>query len=82
MKRVANNVALETVLYCTNGLQKIRVLDREHIDDPNPKLIFEGLEKDFAYNTDNWKYRKSAVRRVAAQDDCLVFTIQTKYEEY
>lgn len=82
MKRVANEVALETVLYCVNGLQKIRVLDRKHIDDQNQKIIFEGLEKDFAYNTDNWKYRKSAVRRVATQDEYLVFTIQTKYEEY
>jgi hypothetical protein len=81
MKRTMNNVALETVLFTVGGLQKIKVLDRESDWDENPKVVYEGLFKDFR----GYRFAKemrSQIHRTDVENDCLVFTLQTKYEEY
>ena len=82
MKRTANKVALETVLFTVGGLTEIKVLDRKNSWDNNPQVIFEGYEKDFGHNYKFWKYRRSAVHRIDIVDNCMVFVLETAYEEY
>ena len=81
MKRTYNNVALETVLFTISGLQKIRVQDRETVYDENPKVIFNGKACDF-YSYRYAREKRSMVHQIEIDKDVLVFTLQTKYEEY
>ena len=84
MKRVANKVALETVLYTVSGLQRIRIVDYSNDWDlfkrQNGKVVFDGVESAFS----GWetKIRRSEVRGISTDGDVIVFTISTCFDEY
>lgn len=89
MKRTTSKVALETVLFTISGLQKIKIYDRINYEDQNPKLLFDGMAKDFmsircVLPTGYSEYRvsRSEIHGISVDGEYLVFMLQTKYEEY
>lgn len=81
MKRVASNVALQTVLYIIGGLQKIRVIDYENGYEASVrgkhKEIFRGQYKDRRYDTFNFWQERAAVRNIQPRGDELIIGICT-----
>ena len=93
MKRIANNVALQTVLYSVSGLQRIRVLDykttraylnREYVPTTS-ELVFDGLVKDII----GYHYTRalrSAVYSIDVDviggDPVITFCIATDSEDF
>lgn len=86
MKRVANNVALQTVLYIIGGLQKIRVIDYENEYEASVrgkhKEIFRGQYKDKSFDTFNFKQERAAVRSIQPDGDELIIGICTARDTY
>ena len=89
MKRITYNVALDSVISVVSGFQKIKIYDRENEYDKEPKLLFNGLTKDFGsihtklpYGYSEYKVSRSMVWRIDVEEEYLVFTLQTKYEQY
>ena len=84
MKRLYNNVPLQSVLYTVGGLQKIKIVDIDSIrwkDYANRVVIYEGLEKDFlycnfdAFGLSHYKVEYASVHGIDVEDEVLVFTI-------
>ena len=86
MKRIANEVALQTVLYVIGGLQKIRVIDYKNEYEAQTRgdhtEIFHGLYKDKTYDTFNYKQEHAAVRSIEPDGDELVIGICTVTDKY
>lgn len=86
MKRIANEVALQTVLYVIGGLQKIRVIDYKNEHEAQTRgdhtEIFNGLYKDRKYDTFNYKQEHAAVRSIEPDGDELVIGICTMTDKY
>ena len=86
MKRIANNVALATILYTVGGYQKIRIVDSlSPINGGTPsECLYEGLKKDI-YKVDGYKYYKwerSAVYTTEIDGDTLVFRLCMRWDKY
>ena len=88
MKRVANNVALQTVFFTLGWDQKIRIIDRRHYaGSDHVTLLYEGLRKDFGWKTDLpdisvTRVEHSAIHKIEIEDDVMVFWLDTVGEEY
>lgn len=90
MKRIMNDVAVQTVCYTISGKQKIRIVDYENEYDctfrKNGKVVFDGVLYDGSGDDlHNWKYikyRESKVHGISLDVDTIVFDVFTKYEEY
>lgn len=86
MKRIANSVALRTILYITGGLQKIRVIDYENEYEAQVrgkgKDIFRGQYKDANFETFSYKHERAAVRSIEPDGDELVIGICTAADTY
>lgn len=85
MKRIANKVALATVLYTVGGFQKIRVIDSlSPIMGGTPaEFLYEGFAKDF-YKVGGmvYKWERSQVHTTEIDGDTLVFRICTRWDKY
>lgn len=91
MKRIAENVALATVLYSVSGTQKIRIIDRESIWADNTTLVYEGAAIDFSvihstqelsefmrvHKVSFYDLEHAAIHGFAAIGDVLQITLQT-----
>lgn len=82
MKKIANKVALQTVLYVISGLQKIRVVDRDNDWKKSGTVIFEGKYNDWPVREQLNKWMYASVHGIEIDGDTLVFQIITKYEQY
>lgn len=84
MKRVANNVALQTLLYVVGGNQKIRIEDRETNQQTGRthKVVFEGHEKDWCFLDRRDRELHATVHAIETDGDTLVFRIDTSNETY
>ena len=85
MKRIANNVAVATVLYTISGLQAVKIIDYPTQYDcsicKNGEVVFDGLEKDLlGYKM--IKYTHAKVEGIRIENGTIVFDVCTKYEEY
>lgn len=78
MKRIANNVALATVLYVIGGTQKIRIYDGRDAWHTG-ELVFDGLLKDSAGRLCR-KHEAAAIHRISIDGDTMVFDLDTSYE--
>ena len=90
MKRIMNDVAVQTVCYTISGNQKIRIIDYETDYDctfrKNGKVVFDGvLYNGSGDDLSNWKYTKymeSKVHGISLDGDTIVFDVFTKFESY
>lgn len=85
MKRIANDIAVASVLYTISGLQKIKIIDYPTQYDcsnrKNGAVVFDGFEKD-TYGYKLAKYTEAKVYGIRIEDDAIVFDVFTKFEEY
>ncbi len=72
MKRIANNVALQTVGYVVSGLQKVNIYVKE--EGYKKQDIFNGLYRDFCMNG-MLTYSHCKVTEIAAKDDIICIGI-------
>lgn len=85
MKKIMNDVAVQTICYVVNGLQKIRIVDYENTYnctfDRNGVVVCEGLLKDFL-DYKYCKYFEAKCYGLGLDGDTMVFSIITKFEDY
>ncbi len=82
MKRIANQCAVQTLLYTVRPYQRIRVIDRESMYDKTGKVVFDGLEKD-TYGSDfGNRISYASIKEVKPNGDVLEIWIETKNEIY
>ena len=85
MKRIANNVAVATVLYTISGLQAVKIIDYPTQYDcsmsKNGEVVFDGLVKDLL-DYKMIKYTHAKVQGIIIENGIIVFEVFTKYEEY
>ena len=89
MKRIYNNIPLQSVLYLINGTKNIRIIDRkDRMYEETGKVIYEGsynnMKKVDFYNQGltEHKVEYATVHGIEAEGDTLVFIISTRFEEY
>lgn len=85
MKRIAENVAVATICYVLSGLQKIRIVDYDSsyacTYKKNGTVIYDGTVADslgYKYT----KYFESKCYGLDLEDDTIVFSVVTKFEQY
>lgn len=71
MKRIANSVALQTVLYTVSGLANIHIYAAEL--GYFKRDIYTGIHKDFS---DKHKYENCKVTGISASGDVLNISIE------
>ena len=85
MKRIYNDIPVESILYTIGGLQRVKIIDYPTQYDcsncKNGTVVFDGLVKD-TYGYKLAKYTEAKVYETRIEDDALVFDVFTKYEEY
>lgn len=86
MKRIAENVALDTISYILPGDTKIVIEDRKlrgtYWIEPENTVRWEGLVKNF-YKSDNaYKWGRSKVYHMEHTPDHILLVISTEFEEY
>ena len=85
MKRVMNEVALQTLLYVVGGLEKIRIKDYANsyaaMMDGKHSIVYEGLMKDSSRALLH-KHEYARVRGIDVKDGVLEIGICTAYEQY
>lgn len=88
MKRMANKVALGSILSLMYGYTKIVVEDRKHkdvyIDNSPDTKRWEGFVKDFWKAPDEitYKWLRTSVYQIWHKDDHILFLISTEFEQY
>lgn len=85
MKRIANDVAVATICYVISGLQKIKIVDYESTyacsNNKNGVVVYEGtVANSLGYKYS--KYFESKCYGLDLEDDTIVFSVVTKFEEY
>lgn len=85
MKRIANDVAVATVLYTISGLQSVKIIDYSTQYDcdynKNGEVVYDGLVKDL-YGYKMAKYTEAKVQGISIVDGTIVFDVFTKFEQY
>lgn len=71
MKRIANNVALQTILYTISGLANIHIYATEL--GYFKRDIYAGLHKDFR---DIYKYENCKVAGISASENIINISIE------
>lgn len=80
MKRIANNVALQSLLYVVGGLQRVRVVDYKNTWTKEiDHVVFDGLYKDARFS---WQEEHCKIVSVDADGDTLVIGISTREDAY
>lgn len=90
MKRVANKVAVQTILYVLPGYQKIRIIDYKNDGDlykrENGEVVYDGKcydpTKTFSDYCRLAKYERSQLHGLYPDGETLVFEVATVFEEY
>lgn len=89
MKRIANSMAVRTMLYHVGGLNSIRIVDSCHYGGQNHDvLLYDGLVKNFGWKTDLPKgysvdmIDHTSISRIDIDGGVLCITINTIGEEY
>lgn len=90
MKRVAESVAVQTILYVLPDYQKIRIVDYEKDSDlyyrKNGKVVYDGktYESGMTYEKtlELRKYARSKLHGLYPDGETLVFEVCTAFEEY
>lgn len=90
MKRIYENIPLQSVLYCISGLQKIRIEDRTSNRYPygDSVVLFDGRLNDFNHTDffneiSRYKVEHTTVQGIEAdRDGKMIFTICTTWEQY
>lgn len=85
MKRIMNDVAIQTICYTIGGNQKIRIIDypgtyqlSKGIDGA---IQYDGFVKNlYSYKYD--KYSRAKVHEITLDGDTIVFSVVTRFEEY
>lgn len=80
MKRIANEVAIETILGTMNQDKHIIIKDREHMYDEG-RIVFDGLRKEL-YDLKYVKFCRSRIISTDIQDNAIIFTIETISDKY
>jgi len=83
MKRIANKVAVQTILYVVNPYQKIRILDGYTWRMDNLVERYNGNERDFSMTyvprgVSQYQIEYAKVRGIKAEGDVLNIYINTK----
>lgn len=79
MKRLYERIPLRSVLYCIRGDQEIRIID-------GGEIIFEGVVLDVSRA--QWDYKlpykidRAEIHKIGVDDGVMVFSLDTKYEEF
>ena len=85
MKRVANSVAVDTILYSVKPSQKIKVVNYgngwDHANGTNGETVYDGYAKD-TYGYKFAKIGKSKVIGLQVVDDTMVFDICINEDTY
>lgn len=88
MKRMANKVALGSILTLMYGYTKIVVEDRKHkdvyIDNSPDTKRWEGFVKDIWKASDEitYKWLRTSVYQIWHKQDYILFLISTEFEKY
>ena len=92
MKRIATNVAVETLLYTMPGNKIVKIMDIDHhllpwsdpIDsaDTDSSLGLTYTVSDILHNLNNVRIAKAKICRTAVNEGLLLLVIDTKNEEY
>lgn len=88
MKRMANKVALGSILSLMYGYTKIVVEDRKHkdvyIDNSHDTKRWEGFVKDIWKASDEitYKWLRTSVYQIWHKQDYILFLISTEFEKY
>lgn len=80
MKRIANEVAIETILSTMNQNRHIIIIDREHMYDDG-KVVFDGSRKEL-YDSRYAKFCRSRIVSTDIKDDTIIFTVETITDKY
>lgn len=85
MKRIANDVAVATICYVMYGSQKIKIVDYESTyacsNKKNGVVVYDGTVLDslgYKYT----KYFEAKCYGLEVEDDKIVFSVVTKFEQY
>ena len=78
LKRIANNVALQTISYLIHGYTQV---DIYFYDGYNKKEIYKGTYNQFFYNGAD-KYAYCRVTELYAEDDIVCIRIERQEEAY
>lgn len=85
MKRIANDVAVISVLYTISGLQNVKIVDYQTQYDcdysKNGNTVFNGLVKDL-YGYEKSKYTHAKIQGIRIENGTIVFDVFTKFEQY
>ena len=81
MKRIPQNIAIETLSYFVSGNQKITIIDRENMYDKG-KEVFSGTMLELCTEYAHVKQLRSQIYGIEIDGDTMILTIETKYEEY
>lgn len=85
MKRIYNDMPLQTLLYVVGGLEKIRIIDYansyEAMMEGKHSIVYEGLMKDSSRALLR-KHDYAKVRGIYVKDGVLEIGICTFYEQY
>lgn len=85
MKIIAVNVALETVLYCLDGVQMLKVVDYDSEDDlrmdVGGKILYFGEQHKRKYNSFTPLQEHAKVWNIKAEGDVLTIGLVTALDE-
>ena len=90
MKRIANKVAVATLLYTMPADKVIKIVDtdqymwssREPWENISSSFGLTYTVDEILYNVDNIKIANASIRRTAINEGMLLLVIDTKHEEY
>ena len=92
MKRIANHVAVETLLYTMPANKVVKIMDMDHhllpwsdpIDssDTDSSLGLTYTVDEILNKIDNVRIARAKIRRTAVNEGLLLLVIDTKNEEY
>lgn len=84
MKRIYNDIPLQSVLYLVGGLQEIEIRDYKNSYEVmmkgEHKIVYAGLFRDARLSM-NYKIEHAKVRGIDAVGDKLIFAISTAMDE-
>jgi hypothetical protein len=80
MKRIAQDVAIETLTYVLNPTQPVIIIDRKNMYDDG-EMVFQG-EVSELNSYEYSKILKSKIYSIINRDGIFVFAIETANDKY
>lgn len=81
MKRIADKVAVATVLSVTSPTVEICIIDAKE-GRYLPKQIYRGLSKDFNAFSQSYKYERAKICKLIPDDNELIIIVDTEKDEF